>query len=101
MKTFWLWWAGPGTPDLDTCWRAYLRRFDLEHTFRFAKNTLGGTVPRVRTPDQRSSSHEGRISSSRPAVSTVLDCATRAAQTTRTPVANTTQDSQPPPDHHG
>ena len=52
VKTLWLWWAGPGVPDLDTCWRAYLRRFDLEHTFRFAKNTLGWTVPRVRTPDQ-------------------------------------------------
>lgn len=23
----WLWWAGPGMPDLDLCWRAYLRRF--------------------------------------------------------------------------
>ncbi len=52
VKTLWLWWAGPGTPDLDTCWRAYLRRFDLEHTFRFAKNTLGWTAPRVRTPEQ-------------------------------------------------
>ncbi|MGH8901200.1 MAG: hypothetical protein ACRDYA_05855 [Egibacteraceae bacterium] len=26
-KTLWLWWPGPGQPDLDTCWRAYLRRF--------------------------------------------------------------------------
>jgi hypothetical protein len=50
--TLWLWWAGPGTPDLDTCWRAYLRRFDLEHTFRFAKHTLGWTTPRVRPPQQ-------------------------------------------------
>jgi hypothetical protein len=23
----WLWWAGPGAPDLGLCWRAYLRRF--------------------------------------------------------------------------
>ena len=23
----WLWWAGPGIPDLDLCWRAYLHRF--------------------------------------------------------------------------
>jgi hypothetical protein len=23
----WLWWAGPGMPDLDLCWRAYLHRF--------------------------------------------------------------------------
>ncbi|MGH8903298.1 MAG: hypothetical protein ACRDYA_16915 [Egibacteraceae bacterium] len=27
------------TPGLDVCWRAYLRRFDVEHTYRFAKNT--------------------------------------------------------------
>lgn len=40
-KTLWLWWAGPDAPDLGTCWRASLRRFDLEHTFRFVKNTLG------------------------------------------------------------
>src|SRR3954468_21410668 len=37
VKTLWLWWAGPGRPDLDRCWRAYLRRFDLEHTFRFSQ----------------------------------------------------------------
>jgi len=30
-KTLWLWWSGPGTPDIDVCWRAYLRRFDIEH----------------------------------------------------------------------
>ena len=39
-KTLWLWAAGP-EPDLDIAWRAYLRRFDIEHTFRFVKNTLG------------------------------------------------------------
>lgn len=51
-KTLWLWWSGPGTPDLDLCWQAYLRRFDIEHTFRFAKNTLGWTAPSLSTPDQ-------------------------------------------------
>ena len=51
-KTLWLWAAGPGPIDLDTCWRAYLRRFDIEHTFRFCKNTLGWTPPRLCTPDQ-------------------------------------------------
>src|ERR1035437_9499099 len=30
LKTLWLWWSGPGEPDLDLCWRAYLRRFDIE-----------------------------------------------------------------------
>ncbi len=51
-KTLWLFWSGPGTPDLDLCWRAYLRRFDIEHTFRFAKNTLGWTSPSLCTPAQ-------------------------------------------------
>jgi hypothetical protein len=52
VKTLWLWWAGPGRPDLDRCWRAYIRRFDLEHTFRFCKQALGWTTPRIRTPEQ-------------------------------------------------
>ncbi len=52
QKTLWLWWSGPGAPDLDICWRAYLRRFDIEHTFRFVKTTLGWTTPALCTPDQ-------------------------------------------------
>jgi len=51
-KVLWLWWAGPGTLDLDLAWRAYIRRFDLEHSVRFAKQTLGWTTPRPRTPEQ-------------------------------------------------
>lgn len=53
-KTLWLWAAsGAGEePDIEICWRAYLRRFDIEHTFRFVKNTLGWTTPSVRTPEQ-------------------------------------------------
>jgi DDE superfamily endonuclease len=53
-KTLWLWWSGPPgmLADLDVVWRAYLRRFDAEHTFRFAKGTLGWTAARVRTPAQ-------------------------------------------------
>jgi Transposase DDE domain len=51
-KVLWLWWAGPGELDLDLAWRAYIRRFDLEHTVRFCKQTLGWTTPRPRHPDQ-------------------------------------------------
>ncbi len=51
-RRLWLWWSGPGEPDLDLLWRAYVRRFDLEHTFRFVKQTLGWTTPRVRHPEQ-------------------------------------------------
>jgi len=51
-KVLWLWWAGPGELDLDLAWRAYTRRFDLEHTLRFCKQTLGWTTPRPRHPEQ-------------------------------------------------
>ena len=51
-QVLWLWWHGPGTPDLAVVWRAYVRRFDLEHTFRFVKQILGWTTPRVRHPQQ-------------------------------------------------
>jgi hypothetical protein len=51
-KVLWLWWAGPGDLDLDLAWRAYIRRFDLEHTVRFCKQTLGWTTPRPRHPEQ-------------------------------------------------
>jgi hypothetical protein len=48
----WLWWAGPGVPDLDLIWRAYLHRFDIEHTYRFAKHGLGWDKPALREPEQ-------------------------------------------------
>jgi DDE superfamily endonuclease len=53
-KVLWLWWAGPADCelDLDLAWRAYIRRFDLEHTVRFCKQILGWTIPRPRTPEQ-------------------------------------------------
>ena len=31
--------------DIDLCWQALLRRFNLEHTFRLFKQTLGWTAP--------------------------------------------------------
>ena len=57
----WLWWQGPHgrataaevTPAvLDRCWRAYVRRYDLEQTFRFLKQRLAWTTPRLRLPEQ-------------------------------------------------
>jgi hypothetical protein len=48
----WLWWAGPGMPDLDLIWRAYLHRFDIEHTYRFAKHALGWDKAALRDPGQ-------------------------------------------------
>lgn len=49
--TLWLWAAGPD-PNPEQCAHAYLHRFDLEHTFRYLKSTLGWTLPRVCTPQQ-------------------------------------------------
>jgi hypothetical protein len=51
-RALWLWWAGPDAPDPDLLWRAYVRRFDLEHTLRFCKQTLGWATPRPRHPEQ-------------------------------------------------
>ena len=54
-RVLWLWWPGPEgtTPDLDLIWRSYVRRFELEHTFRFLKQeSMGWTTPRVRHPEQ-------------------------------------------------
>ncbi|MEZ0111042.1 hypothetical protein ABH920_005057 [Catenulispora sp. EB89] len=52
-KTLWLWHAADDDDlDLDRWWRTYLRRFDIEHTLRFAKQSLGWTTPKLRTPEQ-------------------------------------------------
>jgi hypothetical protein len=52
-KPIWLWCSttGASSIDVDRWWRAYLRRFDLEHTFRLFKQTLGWTTPKIRTPE--------------------------------------------------
>ncbi|MGI5488925.1 NF041680 family putative transposase [Microtetraspora malaysiensis] len=51
-KPVWLWSSAIGATadDVDRCWQAFLRRFDIEHTFRLFKQTLGWTVPKIRTP---------------------------------------------------
>ena len=51
-KPVWLWCSATGAPpaDVDRLWQAFLRRFDLEHTFRLFKQVLGWTVPKLRDP---------------------------------------------------
>ena len=51
-KPVWLWFSATGaTPDnVDRLWQAFLRRFDLEHTFRLFKQVLGWTAPKIRDP---------------------------------------------------
>ena len=52
-KPVWLWASKP-IPDngaeVDHWWAMFIRRFDLEHTFRFLKQTLGWTRPHLRNP---------------------------------------------------
>lgn len=50
--TMWLWHAGPTVLALDEIWRAYLARFDEEHTFQFGKGVLGLIAAKLRTPEQ-------------------------------------------------
>jgi hypothetical protein len=59
-KPVWLWSSRTGKDTDDDveqlaaevirCWQAHLRRFDLEHTFRLWKQTLGWTAPKIRSP---------------------------------------------------
>jgi DDE superfamily endonuclease len=51
-EPLWLWTtAAIASADaLDRAWQAFLRRFDVEHTFRFLKQQLGWTRPKLRDP---------------------------------------------------
>ena len=51
-KPVWLWCSATGAPpaEVDRLWQAFLRRFDLEHTFRLFKQVLGWTAPKLRDP---------------------------------------------------
>jgi hypothetical protein len=51
-EPLWLWSsrAGASAAEVDRTWQAFLRRFDIEHTFRFLKQVLGWTRPKLRDP---------------------------------------------------
>jgi hypothetical protein len=51
-KPVWLWYSRAGAlpDDVDRLWQGFLRRFDLEHTFRLFKQVLGWTAPKIRDP---------------------------------------------------
>jgi hypothetical protein len=51
-EPLWLWSSRAGTTaaEADRTWQAFLRRFDIEHTFRFLKQVLGWTRPKLRDP---------------------------------------------------
>jgi hypothetical protein len=48
----WLWSsrAAATEEEVNRAWQAFLRRFDIEHTFRFIKQHLGWTRPKLRDP---------------------------------------------------
>jgi DDE superfamily endonuclease len=51
-EPLWLWSSRAATDAdaVDRTWQAFLRRFDIEHTFRFFKQVLGWTRPKLRDP---------------------------------------------------
>jgi len=51
-KPLWLAWVGEEMPTLEEIWRLYLRRFTIEHWYRFLKQRLHWTVPKLGTPKQ-------------------------------------------------
>ncbi|MEH1807070.1 hypothetical protein [Nostoc sp.] len=51
-KPLWLAWAGEEMPPLEEVWRLYLRRFTIDHWYRFLKQRLHWTVPNLSTPKQ-------------------------------------------------
>ena len=52
MPPLWLVWVGAQTLSLEEIWHQYLRRFGLEHWYRFAKQRLHWTLPNLSTPEQ-------------------------------------------------
>lgn len=51
-KPLWLIWLGEPMPPLADIWQLYLRRFGVDHWYRFAKQRLHWTLPQLSTPKQ-------------------------------------------------
>lgn len=51
-KPLWLVWVGEQTPTVDEFWHQYLRRFAVDHWYRFIKQRLHWTLPHFSTPEQ-------------------------------------------------
>lgn len=51
-RPLWLAWVGIEMPQLCDFWRLYLRRFAVDHWYRFAKQRLHWTLPKLGTPEQ-------------------------------------------------
>ncbi len=51
-RPLWLAWLGIEMPALSKFWRLYLRRFAIDHWYRFAKQRLHWTLPKLSTREQ-------------------------------------------------
>ncbi|MEH2028739.1 MAG: hypothetical protein V7K67_03490 [Nostoc sp.] len=51
-KPLWLAWVGEEMPPLEEVWCLYLRRFTVDHWYRFLKQRLHWTAPKLSTPKQ-------------------------------------------------
>ncbi|MDJ0677796.1 MAG: NF041680 family putative transposase [Calothrix sp. MO_167.B42] len=51
-KPLWLAWIGEQMPPLEEVWQLYLRRFSVDHWYRFLKQRLHWTLPKFSTPKQ-------------------------------------------------
>jgi len=51
-KPLWLAWVGEEMPALGKVWHLYLRRFTVDHWYRFAKQRLHWTLPKLSTTKQ-------------------------------------------------
>ena len=51
-RPLWLAWVGISMPQLSEFWRLYLRRFAVDHWYRFVKQRLHWTLPKLGTSQQ-------------------------------------------------
>ncbi|MEH2255977.1 hypothetical protein [Nostoc sp.] len=51
-KPLWQVLVGEQTPTIDLIWHQYLRRFAVDHWYRFIKQRLHWTLPHFSTPEQ-------------------------------------------------
>jgi len=51
-KVIWIAWVGQDPPEECIWWQRYLRRYAVDHWYRFAKQRLHWTLPMVSTPEQ-------------------------------------------------
>ncbi len=49
-KPLWLAWVGEQMPPVSAVWLLYLRRFSVDHWYRFLKQRLHWTLPKLSTP---------------------------------------------------